>query len=74
MIVDKGHTPFGLRGSAPQLVGRAWRGMAKAPFAARSRAGPSFSLMPSPCNASPFVSSSNPTRLNEYIDPHRSLR
>jgi hypothetical protein len=77
IIVDKGYMPFGLRGyEGPhrKLERRARRGRGKVPFAVRSRAGPSFTLMRSPCNASPFVSSSNPTGLDEYKDLHRSLR
>jgi hypothetical protein len=66
--------PFGYEGPHRKVERRARRGMGKAPFAVRSRAGPSFTPMRSPCNASPFVSSSNPTSLDEYKDPHRSLR
>lgn len=48
--------------------------MGKAPFAVRSPAGPSFTRMPPSCNASPFVSSPGIVSLDEYKDPHRSLR
>lgn len=74
LLLTRGICLLGYEGPHRKLERRVRREMGKAPFAVRSRAGPSFTRMPPSCNASPFVSSPGIVSLDEYKDPHRSLR